>query len=67
MGKQGPPGPKHDFFFKMILDHTECQNRCFWQFFSPWWPVLALLKYPNALKMGYFGTKKGSKMCFFQK
>ena len=65
MGQQGPPGAKKkDFFSKMIPDHMECQNKCFWRVLSSWWPVLAVLKSPNALKMGYFGTKNGSKMCF---
>ena len=48
----------------MILDHMECQNKCFWRVLSSWWPVLALLKSQNALKKGCFGTKNGSKMCF---
>ena len=30
--------------------------------FELWWPVLALLKSQNALKMGCFWTKNGSKM-----
>ena len=74
MGQQGPPGwtlpgakKKNDFFQKMILDHMECQNKCFWRVLSSWWPVLALLKYQNASKMGCFGTKKWVKNGFFQK
>ena len=63
MSQQGPPGAKKkDFLSKMTLDHMECQNKCCWRILSSWWPVLALLKSQNALKMGYFGTKNGSKM-----
>ena len=61
---------KKRLFSKMILDHMECQNKCFWRVLSSWWCVLALLKSPNALKMGYFGTKFSSKMgqkCVFPK
>ena len=71
MGQQGPLGEKKkSFFSKVILDHMECQNRCFWRFLSSWWPVWALLKCQNALKMGRFETKNGSKMsqkCGFSK
>ena len=70
MGQQGPPGAKERFFSKMILDHMECQNKCFWRVLSSWWPVLAVLKSQNALKMGCFATKNGSKMgqkCVFPK
>ena len=48
----------------------ECQNKRFWRCFSSGWPFVALLKSPNALKMGSFGTKNGSKMdqkCVFPK
>ena len=62
MGQQGPPGAKKCVFSKMILDHMECQNKCFWHVLSSWWPVLALPKSQNAMKMGCFGTKNGSKM-----
>ena len=64
-------GKKIDFFEKMILDHMECQNKCFWRVLSQWWPVVALLKSQNALKMGCFGggggraSKTGQK-CVFQ-
>ena len=54
----------------MILDHMECQNKCFGHVLSSRWPVLALLKYQNALKTGFFATKNGSKMgqkCVFPK
>ena len=64
MGHQGPPAAKETFFSKVIVDHMECQNNCFWRVLSSWWPVLALQKSQNALKMGCFGTKKELKMCF---
>ena len=72
MGQQGPLGAKKSFFSKMIVDHMECQNECFWRVLSSWWPVLALPnpKSQNALKMHCFGTKNGSKMgqkCVFPK
>ena len=71
MGQQGPPGAKKiDFFLEMIPDHMECQNKCFCRVSSSWWPVLALLKSQNALTIGCFGTKNGSKMgqkCVFPK
>ena len=50
---------KKRYFSKMILDHMECQNKCFWRVLSLWWPVLALVKSQKALKMGAFGTKNG--------
>ena len=62
MGQQRRPGGQKGLFSKMILDHMECQNKCFSRVLSAWWPPLALLKSQNALKMGCFGTKKGSKM-----
>ena len=54
----------------MILDNIKCQKKCFRRVLSSWWPVLALLKSQNALKMVYLGGKKkgqkevknGSKM-----
>ena len=70
MGQQGPPGAKKSLFAKMIPDHMECQNKCFWRVLSSWLPVLALPNSQNALKIGDFGTKNGSKMgqkCVFQK
>ena len=63
MGQQGPPGAKKRLFSKMILDHMECQNKCFWHILSPWWPVSAPPKSQNALKMGSFEVKNGSTMC----
>ena len=36
--------------------------KCFWTVLSLWWPILVLQKSQNALKMGCFGTKNGSKM-----
>ena len=62
MGQQGPPGAKKDFFSKRILDHMECQNKCFWRVLSSLWPVVALLKIPECLENGLFWTKKRSKM-----
>ena len=70
MGQQSPPAAKKYFFPKMILDHMECQNKCFWRILSSWWPVVALLQSQNAMKMGCFGTRNGSKMgqkCIFPK
>ena len=46
----------------MTMDHMECPKKCFWRVLSSWWPVLALLKSPNALEMDCFGAKNGSKM-----
>ena len=34
----------------------------FWTVLRLWWPILVLRKSQNALKMGCFGTKNGSKM-----
>ena len=62
IGQQGPPGAKKRIFSKMILDHMECPNTCFWRVLSSFWPILALLKSQIALKMGYFAAKNGSKM-----
>ena len=70
MGQEGPPGAKKWLFSKMIPDVVECQNKCFWCILSSWWPGLALLKSQNALEIGCFGTKNGSKMgqkCIFPK
>ena len=62
LAEHGPPGAVKDLFSKMILDHMECQNRCFWRVLSPLWPVFPLLQSQNALEMGCFGTINGSKM-----
>ena len=62
MGQQGPLGVKRRLFSKMILDHVRRYNKCFWTVLSLWWPILVLRKSQNALKMGCFGTKNGSKM-----
>ena len=71
MGQQGPPGGKKWLFSKMILDHMECQNKCFWRVLSLWWPVLGLPKSPKCLENGLFRDKEwvknGSKMCFSKK
>ena len=37
-------------------------KQVFWTVLSLWWPILVLPKSENALKMGCFGTKNGSKM-----
>ena len=58
----GYPGRKKSFFPTLLLDHLGCSNRCFWPVLSPWWPVLAVGKSQDALKMARFGTKNGSKM-----
>ena len=55
-------GAKKWLFWKMTLDRMECQNKCFSSVLSSWWPVLALGKSQNALKMGCFGRKSESKM-----
>ena len=62
MGPPGSPGRKKSFFPKLFLDYLGCSNNCFWAVLSPWWRVLAHGKSRNALKMGRFGTKNGSKM-----
>ena len=69
MGEQGPPVvKKKDFLTKVIVDHMELQNKCFWRVLSLWCAVLALLESQNALNTGCFetknGSKNGSKMCF---
>ena len=46
----------------MILDHVRRENKCFWTFLILWWAILVLQKSENALKIGCFGTKNGSKM-----
>ena len=40
----------------------DAKNKCSWTVLSSWWPFLALRKSQNALKMGCFATKNGSKM-----
>ena len=62
MGQQGPLGAKRWLFPKMTPYHMECQNKCFGRVLSSRRPVLALLKSQNALTMGCFATKNGSKM-----
>ena len=65
MGPQRPPGAKKKGFFQeMILDHRECQNKCFWCICRSWWPIVARLISQNALKMGCFATTNRAKMCF---
>ena len=48
-------------FSKIVLDHMECQNKCFWRVLTLWWPVLSLPESQNALEMGCFATKMGQK------
>ena len=62
VGPPGSPGRKKRFFPKLFLDHLGCTNNCFEDVLSPWWRVLGDGKSQNALKMGLFGTKNGSKM-----
>ena len=62
MGQQRSTGCKKKTFFKMILEHMECQNKCFWRVLSSWCPFVALPKSGNAPKTGCFCRKKGSKM-----
>ena len=62
VGPPGSPGRKKSFFPKLFLDHLVCSNKCFSAVLSPWWRVLGHGKSQNALKMGHFGTKNGSKM-----
>ena len=69
-GSTRSTGCRKFLFPTMILNHMQCQNKCFWRVLSSWWPVLALLKSQNALKMGCFGAKNGSNMgqkCVFPK
>ena len=47
---------------KVIVAHLGCSNKCFGPVLIPWWRVLGHGKSQNALKMGRFGTKNGSKM-----
>ena len=61
-----PPQPPTHLF----LDHLGCSNKCFLDILSPWGRVLGHGKSQNALKMGRFKTKNGSKMgqkCVFPK
>ena len=62
VGPPGSPGRKKSFFPKLFPDHLGCSNTCFWPVLSPWWRVLGHQKSQNALKMGRFKTKNGSKM-----
>ena len=56
------PGQKKRFFPKLFLHHLGCSNKCFYAVLSPWWRDLGHGKSQNALKIGRFGTKNGSKM-----
>ena len=61
-GSTRVPGAKKRFFPKLFLGHLGCSNKCYWPVLSPWWRVLDHGKSQNALKIGHFGTKSGSKM-----
>ena len=62
VGPPGSPGRKKSFFSKLFLDHLGCSNKCLLAGLSPWGRVLGHGKSQNALKMGRFKTKNGSKM-----
>ena len=61
-GSTGVPGRKKSFFPKLFPDHLGCSSKCFWAILSPWWRVMGHGKSQNALTMGCFKTKNGSKM-----
>ena len=61
---------KNVFFQKMIRDHLGCLNKWNEPILSPLQAILAPPKPQNALKMGCFANKNGSKWAknvFFQK
>ena len=60
--QQGPPGAKKVTFFKNDLGPHGMPKQVFWARFELVVPVVALLESQNALKMGCFETKNGSKM-----
>ena len=49
-------------FPRIIADHLRCTNKWNEPFLSPLQAILAPPKSQNALKMGCFGSKNGSKM-----
>ena len=59
---RGPLGRKKRFFSKLFLDHLGWSIKYFEAVWSPWWRVMGHGKSQNALKMGRFKTKNGSKM-----
>ena len=69
MGQQGPPGAKKKrLLSKMIVDHMECQNKCFLAHFEFVVARFGPPKIPNCLENGLIWDKKwvkrGSKMWF---
>ena len=60
--KNGSKMGQKRVFPKVILDHLGCSNKWFKPILSLWRRVLAPGNSQNALKMGHFGTKNGSKM-----
>ena len=62
MTKNGSKMGQKRNFPKVIPDHLGCSSNCFLAILSPWWRVLGHGKSQNALKMGCFMTKNGSKM-----
>ena len=71
MGQQGPPAAQKGFVSKMIVDHMECQNKCFLAHFEFVVARFGPPKIPNCLETGLFWDKKlGQKRVknvFFQK
>ena len=59
---------KNDFFQKMILDHLECQNKCFLARLELMVARFGPPKIPKCIENGLLWDKKwvknGSKMCF---
>ena len=62
MGQQGPPGAKKMTFFKNDPRPHGMAKQVVLARFELIVARVALLKSQNALKMGCFGTKNGSKM-----
>ena len=57
-----PKAKKNHFFQSSSWTTGDAQTTLFGPFLSPSWRVLGHGKFPNALKMGRFGTNNGSKM-----
>ena len=62
MGQQGSNRGKKLTFLKNDPRPCVMLKQVFWTVLSLWWPILVLQKSQNALKMGCFGSKNGSKM-----
>ena len=62
MGPSGSPGRKKMVFSKLFLDHLGCSNKCFQGILSPWWHCLGHGKSQNALRVGRFKVRNGSKL-----